>query len=389
MPTSKLPSSELAVMRQRNLSRVVRIIAEHPGVHLSDIALRTGLAVGSVNSLLNALVEGGIVDEEALKSGAGRGRPRRALKLADRWADLVAVRLTRTGIEARAATLAGRVLASATSERRGNWTVRDAAGALASVVAEVSAGRTRPGGSPLCAISFPGVVKDGRLAAEELDWINAEEAALTETLRQHGFNRIGIRNDGSLATLAEWRVGAARGRSNVVVILLGRGLGGSAIIDGRLFRGNGSPYGFGHTPVNPSGPVCSCGLRGCIELYASLQALARRLRETRRLAGMRSAEYAAELDRRAEERDGEVLLALHEAREHLKEFCDLIGALLTPELIVVTGQSAVLAPRLTTDLVGAAEIPVLQGQLGGESTLIGATLAAQEWVLDDPLSIAA
>ncbi|GAA4168702.1 ROK family protein [Gryllotalpicola koreensis] len=374
-------------MRRRNLARVARVIRDQPGVHLSEVVTRTGLASGSVTSLVNALVKAEVVHEEATKETAGRGRPRRTLALADRWADLVAVRLTRTGIEARATTLAGRVLASRGQESRSGWSTAAAAGAIAELIDDVLGDHRRPGGVPFCTVSLPGVSHGGKLGATELSWNDIPAAELLEPLHSR-HRRIEIRNDGNLATLAEWRVGVAQGVKNAAVILLGRGLGGSAIIDGHLFHGNGSPYGFGHTPVNPAGPACVCGLHGCIELYSSLQALARRLGEASRLNEMTSSDYARELDERAKRAEPEVLLALHDAQDRLREFCDLIGALLTPDVIVVTGQSAVLAPYLITDRVGSAGIPVLHGALGADAAIIGATLAAQERALSNPLSLA-
>ncbi len=102
-------------------------------------------------------------------------------------------------------------------------------------------------------------------------------------------------NDGTCATLAEWRLGAARGADDAVLITLGTGIGGGLVSNGRLQRGtNGFAGEFGHMVINPDGPRCPCGRRGCWERYASGSGMAmlareaatgRRLRHVVELAG--------------------------------------------------------------------------------------------------------
>lgn len=88
-------------------------------------------------------------------------------------------------------------------------------------------------------------------------------------------------HDGHAAALAEWRFGAGRDQQNMVYITVSTGIGGGAIVDGRLQRGRmGMATHVGHMTVAPSGPICMCGNRGCWEALASgpaLQAQARRL----------------------------------------------------------------------------------------------------------------
>jgi len=77
-------------------------------------------------------------------------------------------------------------------------------------------------------------------------------------------------NDATCATLAEWRVGAGRGIDDLVMVTLGTGIGGGAVTGGRLLVGaHGFAGEFGHMVVDPDGPPCPCGRRGCWERYAS------------------------------------------------------------------------------------------------------------------------
>ena len=77
---------------------------------------------------------------------------------------------------------------------------------------------------------------------------------------------VGVENDASAATLAEWRCGAGRGTQNLVMLTLGTGVGGGIVIDGRLFRGWAE---LGHIVVREGGEECTCGGRGHLEMLAS------------------------------------------------------------------------------------------------------------------------
>lgn len=79
-----------------------------------------------------------------------------------------------------------------------------------------------------------------------------------------------VDNDAACALRAELAVGAARGESSVALITLGTGIGGAIAIDGVVWRGaNGFAGEPGHMCVDPDGPICVCGRRGCWERYAS------------------------------------------------------------------------------------------------------------------------
>ena len=89
-----------------------------------------------------------------------------------------------------------------------------------------------------------------------------------------------IENDVSAAALGELSFGAGRGVRNLLHAGLGTGIGGGIVIDGRLYRGSAGLAGeIGHMILDPSGPICSCGSRGCLEAMASGVAFAARARQ--------------------------------------------------------------------------------------------------------------
>jgi glucokinase len=89
---------------------------------------------------------------------------------------------------------------------------------------------------------------------------------------RHEFGlRFAIENDARMALLGERHAGAARGCDNVVMITLGTGIGGAAMIEGKLLRGKHAQAGClgGHLPAKVAGRPCTCGAIGCLEAEAS------------------------------------------------------------------------------------------------------------------------
>jgi glucokinase len=99
--------------------------------------------------------------------------------------------------------------------------------------------------------------------------------AIREPL-ERGLDRpVRLINDGHAFALAEATLGAGRGGGNVMCIVCGTGIGGGLVLDGRLHLGPEQRAGeFGHHTVAEDGPVCECGNRGCLELYAGSRAVA-------------------------------------------------------------------------------------------------------------------
>ncbi len=91
--------------------------------------------------------------------------------------------------------------------------------------------------------------------------------------------RVVVENDANAAALGELWLGAARGEDNVLVVTLGTGIGGGLVLAGELFRGEGLAGEIGHVRIDPNGPLCGCGGRGCLETLASATAARERALE--------------------------------------------------------------------------------------------------------------
>jgi glucokinase len=162
--------------------------------------------------------------------------------------------------------------------------------------------------------------------------------------------RVVVENDANAAGWAEFRFGAARDASDMLMLTIGTGLGGATVVDGRLVRGRwGVAAEVGHMRVVPGGHRCGCGHDGCWEQYASGSALVRDARAAAAadpargeamlaLAGGDAAEITGpHVTRAAHEGDALAIELCAELGRWIGEGSASVAALLDPELIVLGG----------------------------------------------------
>jgi glucokinase len=101
-----------------------------------------------------------------------------------------------------------------------------------------------------------------------------------------------LANDVNAALYGEYYYGAGQGCRNLIMIALGTGVGGGVLIDGRLVTGAADGAGeIGHMVLDPQGPRCTCGNRGCLEAYAGSVALLQRARQLAADSGAATPEF--------------------------------------------------------------------------------------------------
>jgi len=157
-----------------------------------------------------------------------------------------------------------------------------------------------------------------------------------------------IENDANAAGWAEFRYGAGRLVSDMVVLTIGTGVGGAIVSNDRLFRGGfGAGAEIGHMRVVPGGLPCGCGAHGCIEQYGSGRALQRMANELadaggigQGLADVRARTgtlTGADISALIGAGDPGALAALRQLGDWLGQACASLGAILDPQLFVFGG----------------------------------------------------
>ncbi len=126
----------------------------------------------------------------------------------------------------------------------------------------------------------PGVIDQDRgivLFTPNLPWRNYDIAGAMR--KQFGVPFF-VGNDVNLGVLGEYKYGAGRGYQNIVGFFVGTGMGGGLILNGRLFTGNQFKAAeYGHMILDPEGPLCNCGQRGCLEAFSSKTGMTNYIRQ--------------------------------------------------------------------------------------------------------------
>ena len=120
-------------------------------------------------------------------------------------------------------------------------------------------------------VAVPGYVSSDRQTVLGIpnikDW---DEFNLRDDLYEILKFHVVVENDANAAAWAEYRYGAGINESHMIILTIGTGLGGGAVLNGELYRGaNGTASEFGHMRVVPDGISCGCGIDGCFERYTS------------------------------------------------------------------------------------------------------------------------
>jgi len=200
--------------------------------------------------------------------------------------------------------------------------------------------------------------------------------------------RAALENDGDAAALAEAGWGAGRNRSRLIYITVGTGIGGGMVFDGKLYRGvDGAHPEVGHHVIDPSGPECSCGFRGCWESLAAGPAMVAWIgSHAPESYQHRDGITAKKICELAQQGDEVAVRAVeHEAYYLGLGLANLIN-LFTPDAIVLSGSVMNSAPlfldriRAVIDtgcrFVPAEKTQLTLASLGEDTNLIG---AARVW----------
>jgi glucokinase len=151
----------------------------------------------------------------------------------------------------------------------------DGAGAIVETIAKAIGAAAEEAGLATDSLVGVGVGAPGGIDPDKGVLINppnlpgfGDEFPLGPELEQQLGTRVFLGNDVSVATDAEFRLGAGKPYNSILGVFWGTGVGGGLILDGKQWVGRGSAGEIGHVVVHPGGDKCGCGRKGCMEAYA-------------------------------------------------------------------------------------------------------------------------
>lgn len=416
-PTTPISPAGQHTVRRHNSALVARAVADDPGVSRAAIAARTGLAKATVSSLVDRLIGAGIVTETGPVARAGRGRSGTGLRLATTGPHGLGVEIGVDYLATCLVDLTGRMHAH--RMRPGDHRARSVSQVLARTVRAVrTALRDADQRGVLVGgigVAVPGLVEAStgilRLAPN-LGWRDVDIGAY---LRAHllagvGDPRLGvgknnavpaggvrIGNEADFAAVAELRRSEPGGPRDFVHVSGEIGIGAGFVVGGAPYHGvRGFSGEIGHIPVDPDGPRCGCGARGCLDRLAGLEWI---LRDAGvwdgRPGGPRPpAEVLDVLVDRLAADDPEALRAVRAAGRWLGIALAAAINVLDVPTVVLGGSYAVLEPwlreplgaELDTRVLSAVCQPVriVRSALGREAAVHGAAASTVRAIIDDP-----
>ncbi len=207
-----------------------------------------------------------------------------------------------------------------------------------------------------------------------------------------------VDNDANSAAYGEFRLGASRGARHMVFVTLGTGVGGGIIVDGELLRGQANfAAELGHTTIDPNGPRCRCGNRGCLEAYVGSYGLVRSARDMLRRKNSRVLRRWVEEKKRltpqlifeaARRGDAAATAVTKMAGQQLGVSIASLVNIFNPKVVVlgggVAGSFDILLPHMERTVrrrafpESARMVQIVHSVLGNDATAAGAAMLARD-----------
>jgi predicted NBD/HSP70 family sugar kinase len=358
-------------------------LASRGAASRAELARATGLAPSTVTALVAGLLDDGLVSAAPDPGPSGVGRPGRRIRLARRAGVVVGIDLGRRHLKVAVSDLSHRLLARTEVPKRADSPASDDIASIRDQF-ERTLGAAEVGRDEVLAVAMglPGPVHaSGELGDSTIlpEWVGVRAAdAVGEALG----TEVVVDNDANLGALSESRWGAGVGVRDLVYLKVSTGVGSGLVIDGRLHRGAGHTAGeIGHTILDPGGPVCRCGNRGCLEMYAGSAALLAALQPTQP-----DLVDVAAVVQRAQDGDLGCRRVIADAGRAIGSALATVCNIVNPAKVVVGGSlgeagELLLEPMRVAVRVGAVrsaahDLVVERASLGEDAELMGAVALA-------------
>lgn len=371
-------------MRAANVERVLHAVRERGVLSQAEIARATGLSPASVSNIVKHLCALGAVE---VAPGVRGGRRAQEVRIRPDNGLVLGLDFGHRHIRAAIADLRYTVLAERKQRCDVGAASNEAFAAAERLVDELLAeiGRARKD-IRAAGVGLPAPLPVDGSALDS--WPILPGWSSIEPRHDLG-QRLGVPvyadNDANLGARGELVFGAGRGARNVAYIKAATGLGAGLVMDGHVYRGHaGSAGEIGHLTIDETGPICSCGNRGCLETLVGGPYLLELLRHSH--PDLRTVE---DLVARAVEGDGGCRRVLADAARHIGFVAANLCNVVNPERVVVGGDLAAAGELLIEPLrtamaryavISVAKTPVIAAQTADRAEVLGALVLAAEEV---------
>lgn len=331
---NKIQKANRGLMREINRSVILNLIKTNGPISRADIANRIGLSPATVTSITGILIDEDLVFEKETGDSSG-GRPPILLDLNPRGGFVIGIKLMEMQAVAALTDLNATVLEKIQTDIKSKEP-REVVECLVQLVHDL----IRDGGIPQerllgVGIGLAGVVDSTRGILRKSPFLGWKDVPLRQMMQERLNVPIFLDNDVNTLTLGEKWLDDGVHVDNFIVVTVGRGIGMGIVLNGQIFRGSAGGAGeFGHLVINPEGPLCDCGKRGCLESYLGEGAL---LKQAQKELGA-DIHTIEDLIRAAEMGDERAVNILKSSGYLLgQQLANLIN-LFNPRLIIISGE---------------------------------------------------
>lgn len=313
-------------------SSVLGMLGSRGAMSRADLARALRVSSATITQICKLLLARGLVAESPDLAPSRGGRPARLLELVGAAGTAVGVKVTADHIAVVQVNLDGSLRASDTVKF--SALRPDSVDQLVRILADVVA--SLPGHLLGVGVAVPGSVDSrasGVVDAPTLGWSDAQVGAVLRTRLKLP---VLVENDVNAVAVADRLYGAGRNYESYLVVTIGRGIGSAIVMDGVVRRGaSGGAGEIGHMSIDPAGPVCECGSRGCLEALIGDAALARKGRDAGILAGRQT---TTDLLATARQGDAAARRIYADAGDTLGRALSGVVQMLDPEMVVLLGE---------------------------------------------------
>ncbi|MBA2533618.1 MAG: ROK family transcriptional regulator [Rubrobacter sp.] len=277
--------TNLLKVRDFNQQVVLEIIRGASGVSRTEIAYETGLTAQTISNIVRRLLDEDLVVESGKEPSGGGGKPKVKLKINADAGYALGAQIDRDEIALVLLNLGGQPLRRIRRAVPASQTPEEVVHLVAESAEELVRHAGGIGHKTLgLGVASPGPLDpENGVLYEPPGFKNWGEVHIKQMLSERTGYPVLVDNDAMAAAVGERWVGKARGIDNFAFVYNGWGLGAGLFLEGHVYRGaTGTAGEFGHTPLDPNGPPCACGNRGCLVRYCSprdiICAVERRLR---------------------------------------------------------------------------------------------------------------
>jgi predicted NBD/HSP70 family sugar kinase len=365
-------------------ARVAGVLAEVGAVSRADLARRAALAPSTVSAVVSDLHAAGLVVEPAEPVHPPErppvGRPPVLIALHRNAGVVAGIDFGKRHLRMAISDLSHQILAERHRALDADLPAAEAIALAKSLFDEaLEEANVKPAELVGVGMGLPGPVHrpSGELGDSTIlpGWVGIRAAdAISAALNQ----AVEVENDANLGALGEWMWGAGRGADHMAYVKAATGIGAGFIVAGQPYVGAGGTAGeIGHTVIDPGGPICRCGNRGCLETLAGAPAILGSLRDVHGddLTLVRAVDLARKGDTGCQRAIADAGLAIGTA---VATLCNLFN----PHRVVVGGALGAAGEYLLGPIrdslrrgairSAADDVQVVQGQLGERAEVLGA-----------------